>query len=181
MGVFSRFVSLPGLRDEFPVLGAVAYLNAGTDGPLPSRAVRPERLTEIRVPVPDRPGVLSEITTLAGDLGVNIADLEIAHSAEGDRGVLVLVVDAEATDRIRQALHERLLSDQIGEPDTGAHQHCECGPFDDGPAAQGAQRHPAERRESLGGGAGGQLGGANPGARDQRWHHQGDDGQHGAI
>jgi selenocysteine lyase/cysteine desulfurase len=38
MGVFSRFVSLPGLRDEFPVLGALAYLNAGTDGPLPKRA-----------------------------------------------------------------------------------------------------------------------------------------------
>jgi selenocysteine lyase/cysteine desulfurase len=40
MRVFSRFVSLPGLRDEFPVLGTVAYLNAGTDGPLPTRAVQ---------------------------------------------------------------------------------------------------------------------------------------------
>jgi L-cysteine/cystine lyase len=40
MRVFSRFVSLPGLRDEFPVLSAVAYLNAGTDGPLPARAVQ---------------------------------------------------------------------------------------------------------------------------------------------
>jgi selenocysteine lyase/cysteine desulfurase len=40
MRVFSRFVSLPGLRDEFPVLGAVAYLNAGTDGPLPAAAVQ---------------------------------------------------------------------------------------------------------------------------------------------
>jgi selenocysteine lyase/cysteine desulfurase len=39
MRVFSRFVSLPGLREEFPVLGTVAYLNAGTDGPLPTRAV----------------------------------------------------------------------------------------------------------------------------------------------
>ncbi len=38
MKVFSPFVSLPGLRDEFPVLGAAAYLNAGTDGPLPARA-----------------------------------------------------------------------------------------------------------------------------------------------
>jgi L-cysteine/cystine lyase len=28
------------LREEFPVLGAVAYLNAGTDGPLPARAVQ---------------------------------------------------------------------------------------------------------------------------------------------
>ena len=28
------------MREEFPVLGAVAYLNAGTDGPLPARAVQ---------------------------------------------------------------------------------------------------------------------------------------------
>ncbi|MGH9029970.1 MAG: prephenate dehydrogenase/arogenate dehydrogenase family protein, partial [Acidimicrobiales bacterium] len=52
---------------------------------LPTVSVRPERLAEVRVPVPDRPGVLAEITTLAGDMGVNIADLEIAHSAEGER------------------------------------------------------------------------------------------------
>jgi selenocysteine lyase/cysteine desulfurase len=40
MRVFSRFVELPGLRAEFPVLARLAYLNAGTDGPLPARAVR---------------------------------------------------------------------------------------------------------------------------------------------
>jgi selenocysteine lyase/cysteine desulfurase len=33
-------VNASGLRDEFPVLERVAYLNAGTDGPLPARAVR---------------------------------------------------------------------------------------------------------------------------------------------
>jgi len=36
-------VSLPGLREEFPVLGKLAYLNAGTDGPLPARAVAAAR------------------------------------------------------------------------------------------------------------------------------------------
>ena len=40
MGVFSRFVSVSGLRAEFPVLRGLAYLNAGTDGPLPTRAVQ---------------------------------------------------------------------------------------------------------------------------------------------
>jgi selenocysteine lyase/cysteine desulfurase len=40
MGVFSRFVDLRGLRAEFPVLRNLAYLNAGTDGPLPTRAVQ---------------------------------------------------------------------------------------------------------------------------------------------
>jgi selenocysteine lyase/cysteine desulfurase len=40
MRVFSRFVDDFGLRGEFPVLRTLAYLNAGTDGPLPAGAVR---------------------------------------------------------------------------------------------------------------------------------------------
>jgi prephenate dehydrogenase len=71
---------------------------------LPSRAVQTEDLVELRVPVPDRPGVLAEVTTLGGELDVNIYDLEIAHSSEGDRGVLLLVVDAAAADLFRGAL-----------------------------------------------------------------------------
>ncbi|HVA74842.1 MAG TPA: prephenate dehydrogenase [Acidimicrobiales bacterium] len=63
--------------------------------------------SEIRVPVPDRPGVIAEVTTLLGEMGVNIYDLEIAHSAEGERGVLVLIVDTNATERVRSALHLR--------------------------------------------------------------------------
>jgi selenocysteine lyase/cysteine desulfurase len=39
MGLFSPIVDLTGLRAEFPVLERLAYLNAGTDGPLPARAV----------------------------------------------------------------------------------------------------------------------------------------------
>jgi prephenate dehydrogenase len=74
---------------------------------LPSRAVQAEHLTELRVPVPDRPGVIAEVSTLAGELAVNIYDLEIAHSAEGDRGVLVMVVDAGMADVLRQALAGR--------------------------------------------------------------------------
>jgi len=39
MRIFSRFVTLSALRAEFPVLGSLAYLNAGTDGPLPAKAI----------------------------------------------------------------------------------------------------------------------------------------------
>ncbi len=74
---------------------------------LPSRAVRPDRLAVVRVPVPDRIGVLADITTLAGDLGIDIADLEIAHSAEGDRGVLLVVVDSDAAQHLQGALGDR--------------------------------------------------------------------------
>lgn len=59
---------------------------------------------ELRVPVPDRPGVLAEITTLAGQLGVNISDLEIAHSVEGPEGVLVMVVPQVGADAFEKGL-----------------------------------------------------------------------------
>jgi len=61
-------------------------------------------LRELRIPVPDRPGVLSDVTTLATELDINIADLEIAHSSEGPRGVLIVLVEAEAVPVLRDAL-----------------------------------------------------------------------------
>jgi prephenate dehydrogenase len=73
---------------------------------LPSRVASAGDLCEVRVPVPDRAGVLAEVTTLAGALDVNIADLEIAHSSEGDQGVLILLVDAGAAERLRTGLTE---------------------------------------------------------------------------
>ena len=75
---------------------------------LPARAAaRADELAEVRVPVPDRKGVAAELTTLAADLGVDLFDFEIAHSAEGDRGVMVLVVDAAAADVLRGAYYAR--------------------------------------------------------------------------
>lgn len=74
---------------------------------LPARGARPDRLAELRVPVTDREGVLAEITTVAGSLGINIYDIEIAHSAEGPRGVLVLVVDEADAAVLRDAVGAR--------------------------------------------------------------------------
>lgn len=71
---------------------------------LPARFGRPESLAEVRLPIPDRAGVLAEITTLATDLGVSIADIEIAHSAEGPQGVLILLVEAEEASRLTDGL-----------------------------------------------------------------------------
>jgi prephenate dehydrogenase len=66
---------------------------------LPARAVRPEDLSEVRVPIADRKGELARVTTLAGELDVNVYDIEIAHSSEGDRGVLILLVDSALSER----------------------------------------------------------------------------------
>lgn len=61
-------------------------------------------LSEIRTPITDRPGVLAEVTTLAGSLGVNILDLEIVHSIEGESGVLVIVVPSDRATSLVEAL-----------------------------------------------------------------------------
>jgi prephenate dehydrogenase len=81
---------------------------------------RPDGLVEVRVPVPDRTGVLAEITTLAAELGVNIVDLEIAHSVEGDRGVLVMTVDRRSAATLAGALAERGFRSSTGELGTSS-------------------------------------------------------------
>ncbi len=108
--VLDRLVSdLTAMRDLVAGgdgAGVLATLDraAGARRALPVGGRPPEHLAEVRVPVPDRPGVLAQITTLAGDMGLNVFDVEIAHSTEGDRGVLVLVVDATGADRLQKAL-----------------------------------------------------------------------------
>ena len=74
---------------------------------LPGRGERPEDLVEVRVPVPDRPGVIAEVATLASELDVNLFDFEVAHSSEGQQGVLILLVAAERAERFQGGLVAR--------------------------------------------------------------------------
>ena len=71
---------------------------------LPSRYVRPQDLIEIRIRIPDRKGQIANITMLAADCDVNIADIEVAHSTEGAEGVLVLVVARAEVQRFLAVL-----------------------------------------------------------------------------
>lgn len=73
---------------------------------LPTTVAKPEELTELRVGVTDRPGTLAAVTALATTYEVNIYDIEIAHSAEGARGVLILVVDSGPLEAFRTALED---------------------------------------------------------------------------
>ena len=57
--------------------------------------------------IPDRPGVLAEVTTAAGNLGANIEDLRIIHSTEGGQGRLELLIAGEgAADALATGLRE---------------------------------------------------------------------------
>jgi prephenate dehydrogenase len=74
---------------------------------LPARYRTAADLCEVRIPVPDRPGVVADVAILAADLDVNIVDLEIAHSTEGPQGVLVMLIERSAAAVFRDALVRR--------------------------------------------------------------------------
>lgn len=74
---------------------------------LPSRVTNAELMAEVRVPIPDRPGAAAEVFGLAAELGVNISDFEVFHSAEGGRGVLIAIIDASQSDLFRGGLLAR--------------------------------------------------------------------------
>ncbi len=65
---------------------------------LPTGITMSDELVEFAIPIPDRPGEIAAIATLATELDVNIHDLELSHSGEGRRGVLILLTDAAAED-----------------------------------------------------------------------------------
>ncbi len=67
-----------------------------------------EDLYEIQIPVKDRPGALSAVTTEIGSMGTNIEDISIVHPLEGETGILGLVIlgadEAEKTKERLQSL-----------------------------------------------------------------------------
>ena len=100
---------LAGLRDvisEGDQAQLLAYLEDARHARrnLPTTAPGTEALTEMRIPVLDRQGEIAAVATLAADLDVNIYDLEIAHSAEGPIGVIVVLVETAMTERLQGGL-----------------------------------------------------------------------------
>jgi prephenate dehydrogenase len=54
---------------------------------------------ELRVSVPNRPGVVAELALALGQAGINIADMSLSPSSDASTGVVALWVDAEHADR----------------------------------------------------------------------------------
>ena len=71
---------------------------------LPTGVPQDIELAIVRVPVLDQPGELASLTRLATEIDVNIYDLEIAHSSEGQRGVVIMVVPVDRSERLLGAL-----------------------------------------------------------------------------
>jgi prephenate dehydrogenase len=103
MKELERVRELVAAEERGPLLDFFEIARAEVSN-LPERSAGAGPLVELSMPVPDRPGVLAEVTTLAGRHGVNIVDLDISHGPTG--GVLLMVVPAAGADAIVAGLGE---------------------------------------------------------------------------
>ncbi len=66
-----------------------------------------EKMAELTIPIPDRPGEIAAIANLAAELDVNIFDLGLSHSGEGRKGMMTVIVDAALAERLLGGLIAR--------------------------------------------------------------------------
>ncbi len=88
----------------------VEILNRGVAGTevIPGKHGGPSLETaEVYVLVPDHPGELARLFADIGDIGVNVEDLHIDHDPGRPAGLVELVVEVGAAERLRTALEAR--------------------------------------------------------------------------
>jgi prephenate dehydrogenase len=93
-------------HDRAALLGTLESASAARRN-LPARIARPDHLAELRIPVADEPGVVAELASLAAVAGISLYDFEIAHSAEGPRGIAILVVEDTDAAALAAAIEAR--------------------------------------------------------------------------
>jgi prephenate dehydrogenase len=79
----------------------------------------PREVVDLVVALEDEPGALAVATGVLGEAGINIEDLAMRHAAAGERGALLVRVEAAAAQRGLQALRDHGLAAHLerDEPD----------------------------------------------------------------
>jgi prephenate dehydrogenase len=100
---------LSGLQEEeTPDLLALLRRGAAGTELIPGKHGKPTPAqTIVYVAVPDRPGELARLFADAGQSGVNVEDLHIDHDPARPVGLVEIVVDASAADRLVTSLAAR--------------------------------------------------------------------------
>jgi prephenate dehydrogenase len=96
--------------DEASPVDLVDILNRGVAGTqvIPGKHGGPSLETgEVYVLVPDHPGELARLFADIGEIGVNVEDLHIDHDPGRPAGLVELIVEAAAAERLRAALEAR--------------------------------------------------------------------------
>ncbi len=102
--VLSRFADTLKQRDADAVRSWLARA-ADVRRSLPAQWVpATERLTEVVVPVLDRPGVVAEVTMAASRAGCNIEGIEIDHVSEASADLVLILTDEGNTERFTSDL-----------------------------------------------------------------------------
>jgi prephenate dehydrogenase len=72
---------------------------------LPGKETATGALVDLHLAIPDQPGVIAQVATTIGGLGVNIEDIAIEHAPEGGRGTMRLaIIGPDQARRARTAL-----------------------------------------------------------------------------
>ncbi|MHB1288997.1 prephenate dehydrogenase [Georgenia sp.] len=90
-----------------PVASVIAAGNVGQARIPGKHGGAPSRYGEVTVLVPDRPGELGRLFGEVGEIGVNIEDLQLEHSAGQRVGLAVLSVVPAAAARLEHELDRR--------------------------------------------------------------------------
>jgi prephenate dehydrogenase len=66
-----------------------------------------EQLRDLFIPVEDKPGVISDITLTIGEIGLNIADIEIVHSDENAGNIRISLIGDTEAKKAAQVLRDK--------------------------------------------------------------------------
>lgn len=88
--------------DDGPLRTLLAAGAAARRGLVRDEAER--AVVDLAVPLDDRPGALAIATTALGDAGIDVRDLAMRHAGAGDRGALLVRIEAAAAERATAAL-----------------------------------------------------------------------------
>ena len=70
----------------------------------------PREVVDLVVALEDQPGALASVTGVLGEAGINIEDLAMRHAAAGERGALLVRVEATAAQRGLRVLRDQGLA-----------------------------------------------------------------------
>jgi len=106
--------------DEAAITTMITEAAANRNRMLEAEHLAPSELFVVKVPVFDRPGVLSQVTVALGNAGINIEDLSFHRISVEQGGVLSLVVSGSDTGDRAVEILRGLEYDAVSVPFTDA-------------------------------------------------------------
>ena len=115
-----RIITAIEAGDEAAITTMITEAAANRNRMLEAEHLAPSELFVVKVPVFDRPGVLSQVTVALGNAGINIEDLSFHRISVEQGGVLSLVVSGSDTGDRAVEILRGLEYDAVSVPFTDA-------------------------------------------------------------